>query len=69
MTRERLLDAVWGWEYPARHAHGGRAWPSCAGRWTMTRPSRYIETIPGERLSLCGTSERGEAAMALKTMC
>ena len=49
VTRERLLDAVWGWEYPAgtrtvdtRMAELRRALDDDPGQ------PRYIETIPGE---------------------
>jgi DNA-binding response OmpR family regulator len=49
MTRERLLNAVWGWEYPAgqrtvdtRVAELRRALKDDADRPT------YIETVPGE---------------------
>jgi len=49
MTRERLLDAVWGWEYPAgtrtvdtRMAELRRALDDDPAN------PRYIETIPGE---------------------
>jgi DNA-binding response OmpR family regulator len=49
VTRERLLDAVWGWEYPAgtrtvdtRMAELRRALDDDPAQ------PRYIETIPGE---------------------
>jgi DNA-binding response OmpR family regulator len=49
MTRERLLDAVWGWEYPAgtrtvdtRMAELRRALDDDPAK------PRFIETIPGE---------------------
>jgi len=49
VTRERLLDAVWGWEYPAgtrtvdtRMAELRRALDDDPGE------PKYIETIPGE---------------------
>ncbi len=32
VTRERLLDVVWGWDYPVgTRAVDTRAWPNCAG--------------------------------------
>jgi DNA-binding response OmpR family regulator len=49
LTRERLLDAVWGWDYPAgtrtvdtRMAELRRALADDPGH------PRYIETLPGE---------------------
>jgi DNA-binding response OmpR family regulator len=49
VTRERLLDAVWGWEYPAgtrtvdtRMAELRRALDDDPAK------PRFIETIPGE---------------------
>lgn len=49
LTRERLLDAVWGWDYPAgtrtvdtRMAELRRALADDPGR------PRFIETLPGE---------------------
>jgi DNA-binding response OmpR family regulator len=49
MTRERLLDAVWGWEYPAgtRTVDTRMAELRRALNDDPAEP-RYIETIPGE---------------------
>ena len=49
VTRERLLDVVWGWDYPV----GSRAVDTRVAELRRvlgddpTRP-RYIETIPGQ---------------------
>ncbi len=49
VTRERLLDAVWGWEYPAgtRTVDTRMAELRRALKDDPAEP-RYIETIPGE---------------------
>jgi len=58
ISRERLLDAVWGWDYPtgtravdARIAELRRALGDDA-----TEP-RYIETVPGQGYRFVGTVE------------
>ena len=37
MTRERLLEAVWGWSFPAGTRRWTPASPSCAACWRRTR--------------------------------
>jgi Transcriptional regulatory protein, C terminal len=39
ITRQRLLDAVWGWVFRPARARWTRALPSCAAPWGMTRPT------------------------------
>jgi DNA-binding response OmpR family regulator len=58
LTRERLLEAVWGWDYPAgtrtvdtRIAELRRALNDDAG------DPRYIETAPGEGYRFVGKVE------------
>lgn len=58
ITRERLLDAVWGWDYPA----GTRAVDTRIAELRrglgddVSRP-RYIETVPGQGYRFIGTVE------------
>jgi DNA-binding response OmpR family regulator len=55
ITRERLLDAVWGWDYPV----GGRAVDTRIAEIRKlltddpTQP-RYIETVPGQGYRFIG---------------
>lgn len=58
ITRERLLDVVWGWDYPAgtravdtRIAELRRALSDDPGQ------PRYIETVPGQGYRFVGTVE------------
>jgi DNA-binding response OmpR family regulator len=58
LTRERLLEAVWGWDYPAgtrtvdtRIAELRRALNDDAG------DPRYIETVSGEGYRFVGKVE------------
>lgn len=60
LTRERLLDAVWGWEYPAgtrtvdtRIAELRRALGDDAAQ------PRYIETVPGQGYRFIAPVEAG----------
>ncbi|MGA2489692.1 MAG: response regulator transcription factor [Anaerolineales bacterium] len=58
VSRERLLDVVWGWDYPV----GTRAVDSRVAelrRALNDNPShpRYIETIPGQGYRFVGTVE------------
>ncbi|MCS7282693.1 MAG: response regulator transcription factor [Anaerolineae bacterium] len=60
LTRERLLDAVWGWEYPAgtrtvdtRIAELRRALGDDAAQ------PRYIETVPGQGYRFIAPVETG----------
>ena len=60
VTRERLLDAVWGWDYPAgtravdtRIAELRRAFDDDAAN------PRYIETIPGQGYRFAADVESG----------
>jgi DNA-binding response OmpR family regulator len=58
VTRERLLDAVWGWNYPA----GTRAVDTRIGELRRALDDdpdhpRYIETIPGEGYRFVGEVE------------
>ena len=60
LTRERLLDAVWGWDYPAgtrtvdtRIAELRRALDDDPGS------PKYIETIPGTGYRFVGAVESG----------
>lgn len=55
ITRERLLDAVWGWDYPV----GGRAVDTRIAelrKQLMDDPAepRYIETVPGQGYRFIG---------------
>jgi DNA-binding response OmpR family regulator len=55
ITRERLLDAVWGWDYPV----GGRAVDTRIAelrKQLMDDPvePRYIETVPGQGYRFIG---------------
>lgn len=58
ITRERLLDAVWGWDYPA----GTRAVDTRIAELRRVlgddpaRP-RYIETVPGQGYHFVGSVE------------
>ena len=60
VSRERLLDVVWGWDYPV----GTRAVDTRVAELRKaladdpTRP-RYIETIPGQGYRFVGTVETG----------
>jgi DNA-binding response OmpR family regulator len=59
ITRERLLDAVWGWDYPV----GGRAVDTRIAelrKQLMDDPAepRYIETIPGQGYRFIGEVSR-----------
>jgi DNA-binding response OmpR family regulator len=58
ISRERLLDVVWGWDYPVgtravdtRIAELRRALDDDAGQ------PRYIETVPGQGYRFVGTVE------------
>jgi len=58
ITRERLLDSVWGWDYPAgtravdtRVAELRRALNDDAAR------PRYVETVPGQGYRFAGVVE------------
>jgi DNA-binding response OmpR family regulator len=59
MTRERLLDAVWGWDYPigtravdTRVAELRRALEDDA------KDPQYIETVPGQGYRFVGLVEK-----------
>jgi DNA-binding response OmpR family regulator len=60
LTRDRMLDAVWGWDYPA----GIRAVDTRIAELRRTlgddpfRP-RYIETVPGQGYRFVGSVEVG----------
>lgn len=59
VTRERLLDAVWGWDYPV----GGRAVDTRIAelrRLLADDPAdpRYIETVPGQGYRFVGDVAR-----------
>ncbi len=58
ITRERLLDAVWGWDYPA----GTRAVDTRIAELRRTlgddaNKPRYIETVPGQGYRFVGAVE------------
>jgi DNA-binding response OmpR family regulator len=58
LTRERLLDAVWGWDYPA----GTRAVDTRVSELRRALADdaaspRYIETVPGVGYRFVGTVE------------
>ncbi len=38
VSRERLLDIVWGWDYPVGRARSILASQNCAGHWRRMRP-------------------------------
>jgi DNA-binding response OmpR family regulator len=58
LTRDRLLDAVWGWDYPA----GTRAVDARVAelRRVMGDEAEVIETVVGEGYRFVGRVERGE---------
>jgi DNA-binding response OmpR family regulator len=60
LTRDRLLDAVWGWDYPA----GIRAVDTRVAELRRTLGDdpahpRYIETLPGQGYRFVGSVEVG----------
>jgi len=60
LTRERLLEAVWGWDYPAgtRTVDTRIAELRRALNDDVSDP-RYIETVPGEGYRFVGKVEGG----------
>ena len=48
VTRERLLDAVWGWAYPAGTRTVDTRMAELRRALTTPADPRFIETIPGE---------------------
>lgn len=62
ITRERLLDAVWGWDYPTgtRTVDTRMAELRRALHDDPTDPT-YIETVPGQGYRFIGTVRSGQA--------
>ena len=56
VSRDRLLDVVWGWDYPVgTRAVDTRVAELRRSAWTMTPAQpRYIETIPGQGYRFVG---------------
>ncbi len=58
ITRERLLDVVWGWDYPSGiRAVDARIFELRRALQEETASPRYIETVPGQGYRFMGEVE------------